>query len=466
MRGPTVRLRRASIAAMVTVTTLMSVTACASSDGTTPGGTTPAATAGPGANEQQTPEYQELVAAAKKEGTLDLNWGFSAPDTAALLSAFQKAYPGIKVTLTPVQDQPSNTAKLLEEFKAQKPASSDAYLGVPQLLVATGPGQADAMTKVDWAALAPWTKGSVTSDGIALALLDQVAGFTYNTTQVRDSEVPKTASDIVTMKQPVASTPYAVSKTKHSASQVRERVERALATVRLEGYESRMATQLSGGQQQRLALARALIRRPKLLLLDEPLSNLDVKLREAMRAEVATLQQEIGVTTLYVTHDQGEALSMSNRIAVMSEGHILQEGSPRQIYERPETRFVADFVGTTNFLDATVVRADTGSVTLDTEAGRLVVDTSQPCSPGEQVLVAIRPEGMRLHLVQPPSAGNVVTAEVDCVMFMGEWVDCHLHVGARRWVARQHSHRSPDLGARVWVELPRDRLSLVTGAPA
>ncbi|MDQ6934346.1 MAG: ABC transporter ATP-binding protein [Actinomycetota bacterium] len=261
-----------------------------------------------------------------------------------------------------------------------------------------------------------------------------------------------------------AAFPLRVSKTKHTASEVRERVERALATVRLGGYEGRMATQLSGGQQQRLALARALIRRPKLLLLDEPLSNLDVKLREAMRAEVATLQQEIGVTTLYVTHDQSEALSMSNRIAVMSEGRIVQEGSPREIYERPLTRFVADFVGTTNFLDAAVVRSDVGSVTVDTEAGRLVVDTSLSRTPGEQLLVAIRPEGMRVHLTEPPSTANLVTAEVDRVMFMGEWVDCHLHLGARRWVARQDAHQSPAAGDRVWVELPRDRLSLVAAA--
>ncbi|MDQ6934344.1 MAG: extracellular solute-binding protein [Actinomycetota bacterium] len=203
------RLRRASIAVAAAAFALTGVAACGSTDGGATGGTTPVPAAGAGANEQQPPAYQELVAAANKEGALNLNWGFSAPDSGALLGAFQKAYPGIKVTLTPVQDQPSNTAKLLEEFKAQKPASSDAYLGVPQLLVAAGPGQADAMLKVDWATLAPWTKGSETSDGIALAMLDQVAGFTYNTTQVNDSEVPKTSSDILAMKQPVASTPYA-----------------------------------------------------------------------------------------------------------------------------------------------------------------------------------------------------------------------------------------------------------------
>src|ERR687885_785728 len=153
---------------------------------------------------------------------------------------------------------------------------------------------------------------------------------------------------------------------------IKRRVEEALATVQLAGYEGRMATQLSGGQQQRLALARALVRQPRVLLLDEPLSNLDAKLREHMRTEVRELQRALGITTLYVTHDQAEALSMSNRIAVMERGRIMQEGTPREIYQRPATRFVADFVGNANFLEATVLgRNELGGMWLETAAGRL-----------------------------------------------------------------------------------------------
>src|SRR5205814_8491136 len=136
--------------------------------------------------------------------------------------------------------------------------------------------------------------------------------------------------------------------------QRRERVERALAVVKLDHLASRQATDLSGGQQQRLALARALVMQPPLLLLDEPLSNLDAKLREERRFELKRLQRELGITGIYVTHDQLEALAMSNRVAVMRDGKLEQVDSPRAIYEAPRSRFVADFIGTSNFIDGVV----------------------------------------------------------------------------------------------------------------
>src|SRR5438067_9735067 len=141
---------------------------------------------------------------------------------------------------------------------------------------------------------------------------------------------------------------------------IREKVMRVLTAVQLEHLVDREATKVSGGQQQRLALARALVMEPRLLLLDEPLSNLDAKLRERMRFELKRLQRELGITTVYVTHDQSEALALSHAIAVMNRGRIEQIGTPREIYERPLNQFVADFVGTTNFLDATVSGADGG----------------------------------------------------------------------------------------------------------
>src|SRR5688572_31968536 len=151
-----------------------------------------------------------------------------------------------------------------------------------------------------------------------------------------------------------AAFPLEVGDRKYTTTQVRDNVMRVLTAVQLDHLAEREATKLSGGQQQRLALARALVMEPALLLLDEPLSNLDAKLREKMRFELKRLQRELRITTIYVTHDQAEALALSHEIAVMHEGRIQQIGTPREIYERPASKFVADFVGNTNFIEGTV----------------------------------------------------------------------------------------------------------------
>ena len=148
--------------------------------------------------------------------------------------------------------------------------------------------------------------------------------------------------------------PLNVAGIKTNSKEMRDRVDEALALVELEGYGDRFATQLSGGQQQRLALARAIVRRPALLLLDEPLSNLDARLRDTMRTELRALQRRLGITTLYVTHDQTEALSMSSRIAVMENGEIVQEATPRELYGAPSNAFVAEFLGVSNSIPCTV----------------------------------------------------------------------------------------------------------------
>src|SRR5205823_6341525 len=151
--------------------------------------------------------------------------------------------------------------------------------------------------------------------------------------------------------------------------EIRERVMRVLAAVQLDHLVDREATKLSGGQQQRLALGRALVMEPQLLLLDEPLSNLEAKLRDAMRTELKRLQRELNLTTVYVTHDQTEALALSHEIAVMNDGFVIQIGSPRQIYETPSNSFVAEFVGSTNFIGGTVTAVDAGS-------GRCVISSA------------------------------------------------------------------------------------------
>jgi len=180
-------------------------------------------------------------------------------------------------------------------------------------------------------------------------------------------------------------------------AEVERRVGEALERVRLRGLEGRYPRQLSGGQQQRVALARAIVTQPAVLLLDEPLSNLDLKLREAMRLEIKALQRDLGITTIYVTHDQSEALVMSDRIAVMNHGRIEQVGSPAEIYERPVTPFVASFIGTTNFLRVRSLNVEpNGLASVVTQGGLELAAVVGSRVEGERLLVAIRPEKIQL----------------------------------------------------------------------
>jgi spermidine/putrescine transport system ATP-binding protein len=172
-----------------------------------------------------------------------------------------------------------------------------------------------------------------------------------------------------------------------------KRVEQTLNMVRLLGTERRKPNQLSGGQQQRIALARALINQPEVLLLDEPLGALDLKLRKEMQLELKTIQREVGITFIYVTHDQEEALTMSDRIAVMSQGKLLQVGTAQDIYERPQSRFVADFIGETNYLEGEVVREDDPFVEVALDAGGQVwVTSGEQVRAGDRATVSVRPE--------------------------------------------------------------------------
>ncbi|NNJ09295.1 ABC transporter ATP-binding protein [Chloroflexales bacterium ZM16-3] len=200
------------------------------------------------------------------------------------------------------------------------------------------------------------------------------------------------------------------------------RVQEALEMVRLSGYGARRPRQLSGGQQQRVALARALVNRPEVLLLDEPLGALDQKLRKEMQLELKGLQERVGITFIFVTHDQEEALTMSDRIAVMSHGKVLQVGTPTEIYERPSCRFVADFIGETNFVEGRVVESAGGYATIETSDGiRLRGCSARPLSSGTVATLSIRPEKVRL-LPQGegnPSAENALPVRVERINYIG-----------------------------------------------
>jgi spermidine/putrescine transport system ATP-binding protein len=213
---------------------------------------------------------------------------------------------------------------------------------------------------------------------------------------------------------------FGLEMKKVSKSEVERRVQEALEMVRLPDYGPRRPNQLSGGQQQRIALARALVNRPEVLLLDEPLGALDLKLRKEMQLELKTLQREVGITFVYVTHDQEEALTMSDRIAVMHQGEVLQVGSPTEIYERPNCRFVADFIGDTNFLDGVVQEQQGDQVTVLVDSSLpVVVQGDKPLSQGVTATVAVRPEKIRLLPEAPRGECNAFPAHVEQVVYVG-----------------------------------------------
>ena len=222
--------------------------------------------------------------------------------------------------------------------------------------------------------------------------------------------------------------PLKQGKKRLSKREIQEKVTKALALVRLEGLENRPATQLSGGQQQRLVLARALVKEPEVLLLDEPLSNLDAKLRERMRVEIKELVHRLGITTFYVTHDQLEALAMSDVVNIMSEGKLIQSASAKEIYVSPKNRFVASFIGSTNQLEGTVEKGG-GSGTyakVKTELGTFSGLLHKNIEDSDRVLILMRPEDIELFNERPREDMNVLEGVVATVLFLGDSIDCRV----------------------------------------
>jgi iron(III) transport system ATP-binding protein len=241
--------------------------------------------------------------------------------------------------------------------------------------------------------------------------------------------------------------------------EIQERVMRVLEAVQLADLVDRDATKLSGGQQQRLALARALVMEPQLLLLDEPLSNLDAKLRDRMRSELKRLQRELNLTTVYVTHDQSEALALSHEIAVMNAGRVVQVGTPRQIYEQPHNQFVADFVGTTNFIGGTVTALDEGRCVVACGMGPLRVQASQGVAREQAVTVSVRPEDVELSdgPLAAADGDNVCKAIVTAKDFLGEHLDFQVRVGEVVLLARAHPSLRTPVGDPIYVRMKAEK---------
>jgi ABC-type Fe3+/spermidine/putrescine transport system ATPase subunit len=253
---------------------------------------------------------------------------------------------------------------------------------------------------------------------------------------------------------------FGLRERKVPRGEIADRIAEALALVRLPGAGDRRPGQLSGGMQQRVALARALVIRPRVLLLDEPLAALDRKLREEMRAELRDIQRGVGITTVFVTHDQHEALGLADRIAVMNAGRLEQLGTPREIYVRPATAFVADFIGASSALDGLLVDAET----VELAAGvRLAVRLARPRMAGARVRLLIRPEAVEV----PSAHREALGATVSSVMYLGDHSEVRLEIPGGRCILATVRGAAPwQAGESVPVRLPPEALLEVDDGPA
>jgi iron(III) transport system ATP-binding protein len=258
--------------------------------------------------------------------------------------------------------------------------------------------------------------------------------------------------------------PLLYGRERYPKNIVSERVRKALDLVQLSGLAERPAPFLSGGQQQRVALARAIVQEPKILLLDEPLSNLDAKLREEMRFELRELVLRLAITSLYVTHDQVEALSMSDRIAVMKGGKIIQEGNPREIYLAPNGQFVADFLGKSNFLAGRLVEHNGLSRfgMVETKVGRIQCVVTKEVNPGDEVLLVVRPQGIIVSRTASSAAnGNNLFGTIRAVSFVGDFQECHVTTADERLTVMLDPYQDFKVGEDVCLHVPTERLAIV-----
>ena len=248
---------------------------------------------------------------------------------------------------------------------------------------------------------------------------------------------------------------------------IKKKVEEGLGTVKLTGFEDRYPRQLSGGQQQRVALARALVLEPDILLLDEPLSNLDALLREQMRFEIAQIHKQLGITSIYVTHDQTEAMVISDRIAVMDQGRVVQIDTPLEVYSSPSNKFVAGFMGTTAFVHGKVSEVTGERITVQTDSGLSITGKGKHLAVGEEVDVAIRPENIKF-LIGPEDFGalgkdNIFEARVSRASFVGELVDYQLDLEGSLLRAKGETVNAVLEGTTIRIKIEPGQLSILKG---
>jgi iron(III) transport system ATP-binding protein len=243
--------------------------------------------------------------------------------------------------------------------------------------------------------------------------------------------------------------------------EIKRKVEKTLRFVQLEGFENRPATRLSGGQQQRVALARALAPEPKVILFDEPLSNLDAKLREETRKELRSFLTKLEITAVYVTHDRIEALSLSDSIAVMKEGRIVEIGAPKEIYFGSKQRFVVDFVGRTNLIEGEVVNIEDGSSLIRTAIGTIVCQTLTSPPVGSMVSVSIRPEFTRVIEGGSKEGQNIFRGRVESLLFIGEAYEGVIRIGETRLITRIDVNANIKEGDEVRLHVYPDQCSVL-----
>jgi iron(III) transport system ATP-binding protein len=244
---------------------------------------------------------------------------------------------------------------------------------------------------------------------------------------------------------------------------VREKVARALSMVKLEGMEARPATQLSGGQQQRVALARALVAEPRVILFDEPLSNLDAKLRDETRKELRGFLAGLKITAVYVTHDRMEALSLSDRVAVMKDGSILETGSPEQVYFHPRNSFVAEFIGKANMIQARVLGEEGPYTLVHSQLGRILCRRTSGLHAGEPVTVCIRPEFLRASGSAQGDAANLFRGKVLSVLFLGDSCEVEVQVAGQNLLSRLDASSRLKEGEQVTLAVSPEQCFTLAG---
>ncbi|GEM84531.1 MAG: spermidine/putrescine ABC transporter ATP-binding protein [Meiothermus sp.] len=266
----------------------------------------------------------------------------------------------------------------------------------------------------------------------------------------------------MTVEQNIA---FGLRMKKMPRDEIARRVQWALELINLPGYEKRRTDQMSGGQRQRIALARALVNEPEVLLLDEPLSALDLKLRQELRVDLMNLQERLGITFIFVTHDQEEALVMSDRIAVMNKGRIEQLGPTEEIYELPKTAFVAKFIGDSNLIPAQALEPRK----VRTALGEFVLDEEDALTPGQEVLLSIRPEKIRLFR-DKPNLPNVFRARIDDIIYTGSENQYVLLADGQRLMCetlnqdiQEPGHEEFTYDEEVWVALTPEKLVVIEG---